>query len=46
MSKYMERSIEELHTLLKSGEVTSEELLQESLQKSHEIGDKYNEKKV
>lgn len=42
MTKYMEMSIEELHSLLKSGEVTSEELIKESLAKSHEIQEKYN----
>ncbi len=38
----MNKTIEELHALLKKGEVTSEELVQESLKKSHEIQDKYN----
>jgi len=42
MTKYMEKSIEELHSLLKSGEVTSEQLIKESLIKSHEVQDKYN----
>ena len=42
MIKYMEKSIEELHYLLKSGEVTSEQLIKESLEKSHEIQTKYN----
>ena len=39
---YMDKSIEELHKLLKEGKVTSEELIKESLSKSHEIQDKYN----
>jgi aspartyl-tRNA(Asn)/glutamyl-tRNA(Gln) amidotransferase subunit A len=38
----MEKSIEELHTLLKEGKVTSDELVKESLQKSHEIQEKCN----
>ena len=40
--KYMNKSIEELHELLKSGEVTSKELIDESLELSHEVQDKYN----
>ncbi len=40
--KYMNKSIEELHELLKSGEVTSKELIDESLKLSHDIQDKYN----
>ena len=40
--KYMEKSIEELHELLKSGAVTSEELIQESLKRSHEVQEKCN----
>ena len=40
--KYMNKSIEELHELLKSGEVTSKELIEESLKLSHEVEDKYN----
>lgn len=40
--KYMDKSIEELHELLKSGEVTSDELVKESLLKSHEIQEKCN----
>ena len=40
--KYMNKSIEELHNLLKTGEVTSEELIKESLALSHEIQEKYN----
>lgn len=39
---YMHKTIEELHELLKSGEVTSEELVKESLKTSHEIQEKYN----
>ena len=42
MTKYMEKSIEELHSLLKTNEVTCKDLIKESLEKSHEIGDKYN----
>ncbi len=38
----MDKTIEELHNLLKSGEVTSRELIEESLKKSHEIQEKYN----
>lgn len=38
----MDKSIEELHELLKANKVTSKELIQESLQKSHEVQDKYN----
>lgn len=40
--KYMDKSIEELHELLKSGSVTSEELVKESLERSHEIQEEYN----
>ena len=39
---YMDKSIEDLHELLKNNEVTSEELVKESLVKSHEIQKKYN----
>lgn len=39
---YMSKSIKELHGLLKDGEVTSKELVEESLKKSHEIQEKYN----
>ena len=39
---YMNKSIEELHELLKEGTITSKELIKESLTKSHEIQDKYN----
>lgn len=42
MTKYMEKSIKELHELLVSGEATSADLIKESLEKSHEVGDKYN----
>ena len=38
----MDKSITELHEQLKNGEVTSEELVKESLKKSHEIQEKYN----
>ena len=40
--KYMNKSITELHELLKSGKVTSNELVQESLELSHEVQNKYN----
>lgn len=40
--KYMDKSIELIHEALKKGEVTSEELIKESLEKSHEVNDKYN----
>ena len=40
--KYMDKSIEELHELLIKGEVTSEELIKESLKRSHEIQEKCN----
>lgn len=42
MTKYMEKSITELHELLTKGEVTNEELIKESLEKSHEVQAKYN----
>ena len=40
--KYMNLSIDELHELLKNGEVTSKELIEESLNLSHEVQEKYN----
>ena len=40
--KYMNKSITELHELLKSGEVTSDELVKESLELSHDAQEKYN----
>jgi len=40
--KYMNKSIEELHELLVSGKVTSDELVKESLELSHEVQDKCN----
>jgi aspartyl-tRNA(Asn)/glutamyl-tRNA(Gln) amidotransferase subunit A len=40
--KYMNKSIEELHELLIKGEVTSQELIKESLELSHQVQDKYN----
>lgn len=40
--KYMEKSIEELHEVLVSGEVTSEELIAESLKRSHEVQEECN----
>jgi len=39
---YMNKTIEELHELLKNGEVTVEELVKESLEKSHDIQKKCN----
>lgn len=39
---YLEKSIKELHELLKRGEITSQDLITESLQKSHEVQEKYN----
>jgi aspartyl-tRNA(Asn)/glutamyl-tRNA(Gln) amidotransferase subunit A len=38
----MEKSIEELHELLVAGEVTSEELIAESLKRSHEVQEECN----
>lgn len=38
----MNKSIKELHDSLKKGEVTSEDLIKEALEKSHEINAKYN----
>lgn len=40
--KYMNKSIEELHQLLKNNEVTSDELVKESLELSHKIQNKCN----
>lgn len=40
--KYMNKTIEELHELLVKGEVTSKELVQESLELSHKIQEKCN----
>ncbi|MBQ7031054.1 MAG: Asp-tRNA(Asn)/Glu-tRNA(Gln) amidotransferase subunit GatA [Bacilli bacterium] len=40
--RYMDKSIEELHELLVKGEVTSDELVKESLERSHEIQEKCN----
>ena len=40
--KYMHLSIEELHQMLKNGEVTSDELVNESLALSHEVQEKCN----
>lgn len=39
---YMEKSIEELHEMLVKGEVTSDELVKEALEKSHEVQVKCN----
>ena len=39
---YMEKSIEELHECLRSGKVTSKELVDEALKKSHEATSQYN----
>ena len=38
----MDKCITELHGLLKTGGITSEELVKESLKRSHEVEDKYN----
>lgn len=40
--EYMTKSIEELHECLKSGKVTSKELIEESLVKAHQVQDKCN----
>ena len=40
--KYMNKSLEELHEMLINNEVTSKELIEESLKLSHEVQDKYN----
>ena len=40
--EYMSRTIKEIHSALKNGEVTSEELIKESLKKSHEVQEKCN----
>ena len=39
---YMDKSIEEIHEALKNGEVTSSELIKESLEKSHKIQEECN----
>lgn len=39
---YMDKSIEELHLALKNGEVTSSELIKESLEKSHKVQEECN----
>lgn len=38
----MDKNILELHELLKKGKVTSKELVEEALKKSHEVQEKYN----
>ena len=40
--QYMNKSIEELHELLKNQKVTSQELIKESLTLAHQMQDKYN----
>ena len=40
--EYMSKSIEEIHEALKSGKVTSKELIKESQKKSHELQEKCN----
>lgn len=40
--KYMNKSIEELHELLQKGEVTSQELIEESLKLSHKVQEECN----
>lgn len=39
---YMDKGIKEIHDLLKSGKVKSEDLIKESLEKSHELQEKCN----
>ena len=39
---HMNKSIEEIHEALINGEVSSKELIRESLEKSHEVEEKYN----
>jgi len=39
---YMNKSIEEIHEALKNGQVTSEQLIKESLEKSHKLQDSCN----
>ncbi len=39
---YMSKGIKEIHEALQSGKVTSSELIKESLEKSHQIQEKYN----
>ena len=39
---YMDKSIEQIHEALKNKEVTVQELIKESLKKSHEVEEKYN----
>lgn len=39
---YMNKGIKEIHEALIKGEITSKELIEESLQKSYEVQDKYN----
>ncbi len=38
----MDKTIEELHELLKTNQITSKELIEESLKKSHDIQERYN----
>ena len=38
----MNKTIEELHDLLIKGEVTSKELVEDSIKKSKEVQEKYN----
>ncbi len=38
----MDKTIEELHEMLKNGSVSSQELVNEAIKKSHEIQEKYN----
>lgn len=40
--EYMNKGIKELHELLKSDEVTSKQLIEESIKKSYEVQEKYN----
>ena len=40
--EYMDKSILEIHEALKNNDVTVKELIEESLEKSHKVQDKYN----
>ncbi len=39
---YMDKGIVELHEALQKGEVTSDDLIKEALQKAHQVQDKCN----
>ena len=40
--EYMNKTIKEIHEALKNGEVSSKELIQEALEKSHKVQEEYN----